>query len=352
MSWEFYKSNDDEVNSGLPPSSLYNPRDYMTQTTPEHDRNRFESYLEEPRFFSSRVVHSPSPSMRKIIDSTPSSFTDDGNVCYRFEEWNQEIPAKNDFWTIWVDEEIDNEKHDGSWAFANNLIWMRHRATRPELKSEKMYIAYIMKCDSPIDQVDICDPSNIIIAVCVLVKPRAVYYTLGITKSQQYQAKYKGSAFKLQQYIACIIHKNIDPLSKGLLFRPNTVMRSLMLRKLGRGVVGEKSKTGLVGGFVGSDWDIWWFQSRDEKRRRKLDDVYDFSPSIIQDNDENAIQIRFLVLNENGEQSDNGWFCFPTPFWESPSPFCNPDSPNNPQLPLVYFPIETLLHYTEVQESL
>ena len=188
------------------------------------------------------------------------------------------------------------------------------------------------------------NPESIVIAVCVFVQPGGFYTTMGVTKSGKYKNAYRGSAVQLQQYVARVVQTKVDPRTIGLLFRPNALMRKIMLKVFGAAVVGGHTKSGLIGGFVGSNWDIWWTQ---HMRRPPLDfdTVRDEDPSIIQSRA--GIQIRRLFI----DAKDHQYRAYPAccafdsmrhPFWEPPAHNPNPDSPNNPQLPLVFFPIKTL----------
>jgi len=332
------------------PSRRYNPKQVLRKPETPVDQSRFEYYMNEPKLVGAitraerYTARGQSKSLaystehRQLIDV----YEKQNGLYHCFEEWNSKDSAG--FWDNWVDNEIDgideeaSNNRDGSWTFANNIAWMRYRATVS--LPVKMFIAYTTL------HAERHNTESIIIAVCVFVQPGEVYTTVGITKSQQYSRQYKGSAFELQQYIAKIVQTKIDPRSKGNLFRPNKLMRDIMLCKFGAAKVGSCSKSGLIGGYVGSNWDILWIQSTKRTTTHRVDTVCDADPSILQSQD--GIRLRFMYLDKDDFYKTDGSFDFiPHPFWEPPSPYPNPNSPNNPQLPLVFFPIRTLRWYAD-----
>ena len=294
MSFDSYSGTFDEE---LPPNFWYNYKQYMHQEATT-DRDRFESYLEEPTFDFPQAP----PTEPNFIDIQEG---DDKNLC--FEEWS---PGRTHFWSTWVANELEvtpgKEEHDGLMPFGNNLIWMNHRLKKG-LVEDKMYIAYSVNKQKVTD---------IITATCVFVQKGGVYSVLGMTKSKKYNQSYLGSAYELQKYIAHVVHEKLDPSSMGLLFRPNSTMLGIMQRKM----------TAMC---IGSDWDMIWVLEHEGNHG-----LCDMSPSILQDNDGGGIILR------QDEKSK-----IPTPFWEAPAIYCNPDGPNNPQIPLVFIAMEELHCY-------
>ena len=111
-----------------------------------------------------------------------------------------------------------------------------------------------------------------------------------------------------------------------------------MLGNFGHAIHNNITKKNNIGGVVGSDWDMWW-----QNAHHRNYGPCDPDSSIIQDFDEPFIQFRIFEMDGSLFHVDTGRSVkIHTPFWEPPSPDCNPDSPNNPQLPLVFFPISTL----------
>ena len=343
----------------LPPSAYYDPRKYVKGEIVIYDRNFFESYMNQPKLLSRAasslryITHNASAAV--VIDKTaPIPTTADFGpdsyyyldhhheikgphyYYFGFEEWENMVPESY-FWTQWAGNLIrkgNGGDCDGLWSFANNLIWMRHRAA-VGAQHQKMYIAYL-SMTSPHD-----DINGIVTAVCVFVQPNGVYFTLGITKNNIYKNAFKGSSVKLQQYIAHIIHTKVDPHTLGLLFRPNKLMRDIMLHSISETLVGGADV------YIGSNWDKWWC----EKHRKTWRG--DNEPSIIQSY-ENGITLPCVEMDDSGAMAyfvanyrnttdQKRTMTISTPFWESPSLFCNPDSPNNPQLPMLFVPIKTLL---------
>ena len=150
-------------------------------------------------------------------------------IKYGFDEYKDEDTKA--FWKDWVRNEIEDDSEqllgrDGYYTFANNLTWFDRRIEHHRILTHKMYIAYAYFEKESY--------KKIMIAVCVLVEPGAVYTTLGITKST-YARKMRGLALKLQAYIAqAVVHHDIDPKTHGLFFRPNGIMLNIILKAVGR----------------------------------------------------------------------------------------------------------------------
>ena len=316
----------------LPPSSRYNPFEFKNSTA-KVDNNRFEYYMEVPKITAPEIIGLEYP--RRIVD-----MANEGHLYFAFEEFYSDEDVG--FWDEWIIDELDRETSkelDGAWTFANHLTWIRFRNGLPGIRREHMFIAYITTDETR------RHTSDIVIAVCVFVQPGGIYNVSGITKSLDYtnDAAFRGVSFKLQKYIARVVKTKIDRETKGLLFRPNRVMRDIVLTKIPKVVAGDAvPESGLMGCFVGSNWDMWWQQNRRNPPRR-YDYVSDRKPSILQTHQ--GISFRILNIDKTfNDYVDAGFGApIPVPFWEPPSPYPNPDSPNNPQLPLMFIPIDSLV---------
>jgi hypothetical protein len=335
MSYESYTTS--FSGQDLPPSSRYNPFDFKSSTR-KVDQHRFEYYMDLPKITVPETIRLEYK--RHIIDSTAAS-----NGFFVFEKFSSDDAVG--FWDEWISDELDKENLadcDGSWTFANHLSWIRFRNALPGIKREQMYIAYITT-DKARRHTD-----SIVIAVCVFVQPGGVYNVSGITKSEKYMhdPAFRGVGMKIQKYIAHIVKTKIDPETKGLLFRPNGLMRNIMIGKIPRAIEGNQApKLGLMGCFVGSNWDMWWLENV-QQPRGIYGSAIDRIPSIIQTYSSISFRI-FDIDEEYREYFDTGNMThIPVPFWEPPSPYPNPDSPNNPQLPLMFVPIDTLLALNNV----
>lgn len=265
-----------------------------------------------------------------------------GLYTFRTELWNPSLP--NAFFTRWI-QNTDNYDSDGhnNNIFFDNLQWMRlitaANATKkkPKIDLFKLYIAYATDTKGAI-----------VIATCVFVQPQSVYATSGTTTAQN-GVVIKDSLI-LEQYVAAVVFEKIDPRTKGLLCRPSAETRNAMLDKLGHAEEGGGSgvkRRSPIGGCVGSNRDKDWFDLNCYNAR---DNVRDYSPSIIfsqgnTTNDETKMKIRrFGIDRDMGIYEDWGWYDFiKAPFWEPPNSMANPHSINNPQIPLVFFSIRTLL---------
>ena len=330
MSYDSYPTSSAQ---DLPPSSRYNPF-HFKKSKRKVNQHRFEYYMGLPEITVPDTIDLEYP--RHIIDSTAAS-----NGFFAFEEFCSD--DMEGFWDEWISDELDKENHencDGSWTFANHLNWMRFRNGLPEIRRERMYIAYITT-DEARRHTD-----SIVIAVCVFVQPGGgVYNVSGITKSEYYMhdLAFRGVGMKIQKYIAHVVKTKLDPTTKGLLFRPNGLMRDILMAKIPKAIAGcTAPESGLMGCFVGTNWDMWW---RDNMRKRRggPGSVIDQNPSIIQTN--SGISFRIFNIDERFRDYVDAGFTapIPVPFWEPPSPYPNPDSANNPQLPLMFVPIDTLL---------
>lgn len=265
---------------------------------------------------SSALVHG------KIIDERKINFY----YTYRTEEWNPSLP--NDFFSHWIQDTENNDgKRDGPKTFASNLSWMRENAgtikTNPDFR---MYIAYAT------------DPTGVVVmATCVFVQPGSVFTMSGSTHENVH----------LTQYVAGVVSNIIDPRTKGLLFRPCQTIRRLFLKKWGHAVDGESCKGDTIGGFVGSEsrtteQDKALFHKR-YSSTGNIDTVSDDDPSIIIYLTTHRVTFRRFVIDNEGKYLCRGWHVpIKFPFWEPPSATANPYSVNNPQIPLVFFPIQTL----------
>lgn len=322
----------------LPPSSRYNPYDFK-KSTEKVDKTRFEYYMQMPDITIPTVIGLEYP--RHIVDTA-----DAGPGYFMFEEFNSD--EEEGFWDEWISDELDRDtpaQCDGSWTFANHMTWIRFRNDMPDIEKkrmsiakERMFIAYITK------DKDCIKTTSIVIAVCVYVQPGGIFNVSGITKSNEFMNddEYKGVAFKLLNYIARVIRTKLDHATKGLLFRPNCAMRERLLAKIPKVVAGDPiPESGLMGCFVGSNWDTWWYKNM-RKPSQRFSYVGDKDPSIIQTYQ--GISFRILKINKEFNDYDDAGFSepIPVPFWEPPSPYPNPDSPNNPQLPLIFVPIDSL----------
>ena len=305
------------------------------QQHPTAQRKRYQSYrLPAPDYASASPYMDP----RHAVVGGGQASAVHGEIIderklnrYTFctELWNPECP--NDFFSHWIKPTHDYDAGDGPKTFANNLLWMRRLAA-----THKMYIAYAADTEG-----------TIVIATCVLVQPGSVYATSGTSFANGVIVR---DSFILEQYVAAVVAEKIDPRTKGLLFRPGARTRRTMLDKLGHAVEGESSGgMDQIGGCVGSDFDKRWFYNA-HPSPGVPDTIRDYSPSIMFVGQRGAaksnamIKIRRFVVDHEGIYLDRGWHApIQAPFWEPPSAIANPDSINNPQIPLVFFPIQTLL---------
>ena len=133
---------------------------------------------------------------------------------------------------------------------------------------------------------------------------------------------------KLQAYVARAVVQNIDSTTHGLLFRPNRIMRDIILERIGR-VSNEREGAALVG------------STKDQAYRKQRN----LGPSGLMDvekyiEDDLGDGMIYIQPDYEGAQEP---IQFKTPFWEPPSLYANPDSSLNPHLPLIFIPIRALL---------
>ena len=255
-------------------------------------------------------------------------------IKYGFDEYNKDEDTKA-FWKDWVRNEIEDDSEqllgrDGYYTFANNLTWFDRRIEHHRILTHKMYIAYAYFEKESY--------KKIMIAVCVLVEPGAVYTTLGITKST-YARKMRGLALKLQAYTAqAVVHHDVDPKTHGLLFRPNGIMLNIILKAVGRVTDG-------MGGhaLVGSSKD----GANQKKMRLGPGGLMDLPKHIVDDSADHMM----IYIHPDYDCEQENIIHFQTPFWEPPTPYANPDSSLNPHLPLVFIPIHALLTLSDASSS-
>jgi hypothetical protein len=329
-----------------PPSSDYNPFAFKRSQIMIYDRDSFESYMNAPQFSRDVSDTTQYNNFIEIDKSVPCPTTAEfglanaspGLYQYVFEEWNQSLKPEQEYWTHWVVGQLHCFAEDDLLIFANNLIWMRHRNTKYGLPPQKMYIAYMKKTQTGMET-HRAHHSDIINATCVFVQPNGFYSTIGMAKGKNFQNGFKGSSNRLHQYIAQVISTKVDPNSIGLLVRPTR--RRALFKQFNRIVKCQnipRHLTGnFVGAYVGSNWDKHWYT------RNGKEWVGDPSPLILM-MPGGGIKLCVAEIDYNGAKFfhlNDG--TIRTPFWESPSPYCNPDGPNNPQAPVMVLLIDTLL---------
>ena len=130
------------------------------------------AYYWEPKYFQEWYLDGSA-------HHVPMIWPHDVQIEYAMDTYEGE--ATKAFWKDWVRREIEMDAEtssggDGYYTFANNLTWFDRRVDHHGLMDHKMYIAYAYNNKQ-------ASTKQILIAVCVLVEPGAVYTTMGITKS-------------------------------------------------------------------------------------------------------------------------------------------------------------------------
>ena len=288
--------------------------------------------------------------------------SEDDGLHFCIDEWSE---AAAPFWNSWVREEMLanvndrltafgslardgsemvrwRKNSDGAATFAQDLIWYAQRFRHGRVGAgEHFYIAYIST-----DR-DTLSTQSVVMAVGVFVAEESLYSTMGITKSfrldmcdtmhaerwmlevgftsQELEAqiqllkstrgKLKGSsAIKMHEFVANFVAERF-PSNKGLFFRPNGVMRKLMVQN-------------FADYDIGSDKDAINRKWITENKLASMDpDCTDCTPSILQ-------RPANVVIRQ--EQP------LPHPFWEPPSAFPHPDYFLNMHLPLMFVPIQQM----------
>lgn len=256
---------------------------------------------------------------------------------------------------------------DGANTFAQDLIWYKHRMDNSRcLAGEKFYIAYISLHS-------VKSIRSVIMAVGVFVHENRFYSTMGITKSfrltlsdtseafefmkqsdqnafqmsteayrmwvddggvgsskpieyPQYPSltpddwiklynrenKVRGHSVRLQRYIANELTR-LGHVTVGLLFRPNGLMRKIMMGNFNHCL-------------IGSNIDIMHIEQQRSLGVSTNDKRFIDSPPLIIQSDSGGTP---TICIEGG-------IPIQTPFWEPPSPYSHPDSSLNPHLPLMF----------------
>lgn len=251
---------------------------------------------------------------------------------FRTELWNPSL--KNDFFSHWIQNTNNYDAGDGPLTFFSNLLWMRLiKAASPKPRNRLLHIAYATDTEG-----------TIVMATCVLVQPGSVYATSGTT------VKGGVDSMVLEQYVAALVLNKIDPPTKGLLFRPNKEKRDAMVDKWGQAQEESEVETkNTIGVCIGSNRDKDWFHQTHTTPFAQ-DKVGDYYPSIEfskgnTTNDGTQLRIRCFEISKRYQTYiDRGWHDWTkAPFWEPPNSMSSPDSINNPQIPLVFCPIKTLV---------
>ena len=322
--------------------------------------DEFDDPVEENSYYP---LHSPMRSVVSQLD-VDKFVTETDGLFYCMEKWN---PINHLFWTQWVRQEMNSnlDRHlvnepglkyrgdaqkyvqwegngDGAGTFAQDLVWYNHRVNIPGRigAGESFYIAYIAS------RPDVLSIQDVFMAVGVFIQAGSVYSTMGITKSfrlkmsdtdyaescmkksgyDQEEINYwietfenanqemKGSAVKLQNYVAKTM-QTIDKNTKGLLFRPNGLMRKIM----------KKALQPMHSIYTGSNIDVRNFNQM----------IYEGTANVrLSCMDELPLIRQFPDRIELPDGPS-----VRIPFWEPPSRFSHPDAWLNPHLPLVYIPI-------------